>query len=113
VVPYSRARARAANPVSAAGAADKDHWADDDDAFEAIVDAAAAAVEAWEPVTGYHFEVVRQGRVLDWLVWRTVSDADEATRAVFHDLEMPEPWAIALDTLPPYGRIPTALTGGG
>jgi hypothetical protein len=74
-----------------------------------LTDQAANLIETWTPTTEYHWTVVRAARVVEWLVWQTALGADETWRAAFHDIEMIEPWAVKLETLPRYGLMPTAL----
>ena len=84
-------------------------WDLDQTPLDDLVDQATTLLETWQPTSDYHWTVVRKGRVLDWLVWQTALAADESWRAAYQDIEMIEPWAIRLDTLPPYGLMPTAL----
>ena len=67
----------------------------------------------WAPTTKLQYGYYRHGRHLDWMVWSTVSAADESmvTSYVEADVtngQMPvEPWGIDITTLPTYASLPT------
>jgi hypothetical protein len=81
----------------------------DSEMLHELVEQATTLIDTWTPTTEYQWSVVRAGRVVDWLVWQTAIGADQSWKAAFHDIEMIEPWAIKLETLPHYGRPPTAI----
>ena len=77
------------------------------DLMAELVERVIEMVATWQPTTALHEEYVRKGRVLDWMVWSTVSSASESLTAIFTDPEdCLEPWGIAIDSLPRYNYGP-------
>ena len=84
-------------------------WDLEDIELDRLTDRAAELIVSWRPTTPYQVSVARAGRVVEWLVWQVALSADETWAGAYLDVEMIEPWAIRLDTLPRYGQPPTAL----
>ncbi len=74
-----------------------------------LVDETSRLLETWQPVTDFQYLVARKARVLDWLVWQVAQRADQFWEQSFQGLDLIEPWAIVLETLPRYGQRPTAI----
>ena len=62
----------------------------------------------WAPTTELQYSYYRHGRHLDWMVWSTVSAADESIQALYTDEDQLEPWGIKIDTLPRYNQLPAS-----
>jgi hypothetical protein len=76
-----------------------------------LIEATMTLLETWQPSSPFEHEVAstNPSRVVEWLVWKTVTATDESSRDVYESIEMIEPWAIALSTLPRYPINPTAV----
>lgn len=71
-----------------------------------LVDEALALMETWRPTTDWHaMSVVRTGRTVEWLVWQTVTAADEELGPMYRSDPI-MPFAIDLETLPRYPLLP-------
>lgn len=87
-------------------------WEEDQTLLEQLVEEAMSLLAVWSPTTAYHWEVVEAHRTLEWLVWQVAVSPDETWSREFQDVELIEPWAIDLATLPRYGGMPTGLGQG-
>jgi len=91
-------------------------WDPDSDLLTELIDRVRDMAATWRPTTELHQTYDRQGRVLEWMVWSTVSSVDESMVAayVLEDVtyrRMPvEPWGIDITTLPRYGYHPASYT---
>lgn len=82
----------------------------DSDLVSTLIDEVLENLESWRPTTELHYSYFRAGRVVDWIVWSTVSAADPSMVATYSDPdENLEPWAVKIDTLPAYPGLPTAI----
>ncbi len=77
--------------------------------LDELVDQTINLLETWRPTSDYQYTVARKARELDWLVWQVAQQADQFWEQTFQGLDLIEPWAIVLDTLPRYGHLPTAI----
>ncbi len=84
-------------------------WPEDSELLSDLVEQVVDLFETWEPSTDWHrIAVVQQGRTLEWLVWQTVTAADDEVGLMYrHDPIIP--FAIDLETLPRYPLAPTLL----
>ena len=84
-------------------------WDLEDTDLDRVTDQAATLIGSWRPSSPYQVSVARAGRVVEWLVWQTALSADSTWASAYLDIQVIEPWAIRLDTLPRYGQPPTML----
>jgi hypothetical protein len=84
-------------------------WELEDTELDRLTDQTTDLIASWRPTTPYQVSVARAGRVVEWLVWQVALSADQTWASVYLDVDMFEPWAIQLDTLPRYGLPPTAF----
>ena len=83
-------------------------WDPESDLVTELIDQVLELLATWRPTTDLHVSYVKAGRVLDWMVWSTVSAADESMAASYTDEDCLEPWGIKIDTLPRYGQLPAS-----
>jgi len=84
-------------------------WDDDLTLMDELTDQAIQLLTTWSPQTPYDWSVVHGQRTIEWLVWRTAAGADESMSDLYTSVEMVQPWAVELSSLPRYGSSPTAL----
>jgi len=75
-----------------------------------LVEQTTRRLAQWRPTSELQHRYFRHGRVLDWIVWSTVSSADPSMVAAYADPDdCLEPWSIEIETLPKYPGLPTAM----
>ena len=87
----------------------REFWDPDSTLLTELVDTVIEMAASWRPTTELHFSYARAGRVLEWMVWSTVSATDETMAAAYTDEDCLEPWGIKIETLPRYGQVPASL----
>lgn len=74
-----------------------------------ILTQATDAIATWTPEGEWELQMVRHGRHVQWIVWKTTNEHDESMVETYTDPDdVIAPWMIDLETLPDYrSQLPT------